>query len=71
LIEEYPQPKQVAKKEGLNKEEFKQRQAQQRRPMLEAREWLRSRQTRNRTQPNGKAADNSGENGSTERRSAR
>jgi uncharacterized protein (DUF1800 family) len=31
LIEEYPQPKQAAKKEGLNKEEFKQQQAQQRR----------------------------------------
>ena len=31
LIEEYPQPKQAARKEGLTKEEFKEQQAQQRR----------------------------------------
>src|SRR5947207_10577623 len=31
LLAEYPQPKQAAKKEGLNKEEFKEQQTQQRR----------------------------------------
>src|SRR5262249_61535400 len=30
LIDEYPRPKQAAKKEGLTREEFKEQQAQQR-----------------------------------------
>jgi uncharacterized protein (DUF1800 family) len=36
LIDEYPQPKQAAKKEGLTKEEFKEQQAQQRRADMAA-----------------------------------
>ena len=36
LIDEYPQPKQAAKKEGLTKQEFKEQQAQQRRAELAA-----------------------------------
>jgi uncharacterized protein (DUF1800 family) len=36
LIDEYPQPKQAAKKEGLTKEEFKQQQAQERRADMAA-----------------------------------
>ena len=36
LLAEYPQPKQAAKKEGLNKEEFKEQQMQQRRADMAA-----------------------------------
>jgi uncharacterized protein (DUF1800 family) len=36
LIDEYPQPKQAAKKEGLSKEEFKEQQMQQRRADMAA-----------------------------------
>src|SRR5206468_6353430 len=36
LIDEYPQPKQAAKKEGLIKEEFKEQQAQDRRADMAA-----------------------------------
>ena len=36
LIDEYPQPKQAAKKEGLTKEEFKEQQAQERRADMAA-----------------------------------
>lgn len=36
LLAEYPQPKQVAKKEGLSKEEFKEQQIQQRRADMAA-----------------------------------
>jgi len=36
LIDEYPQPKQAAKKEGLTKEEFEEQQAQQRRADMAA-----------------------------------
>ncbi len=52
LIEEYPQPKQAAKKEGLSKEEFKEQQMQQRRADMAAEKAAQ--------QTNADAADDSG-----------
>jgi uncharacterized protein (DUF1800 family) len=64
LLEDYPQPKQVAKKEGLNKEEFKQQQTQQRRADAAA-ERAAAQNANAESNANGDAAaEGSGDGGS-------